>query len=129
MWEGDHLWWLVTVSKLTHNAKLAWQHSQNLCSVDSSSLPHNGQVWLIDLSTLTLQVLTTISLFHKAHMKPASFLFRVLHKMFIHFNLKIKGSTPTHLFSTKLIFGLDFLNIFLLSTIVKENKGSLPFHE
>ncbi len=96
--------------------------------MDSSSLPNNGQVWLIELSTLDLQVLIAIALFHKAHMKPTSFLLFVLHQMFIHFCLKIKGSTPT-LFSTTLIFGLESLNIFLPSVVVKENKRSMPFHE
>ncbi len=107
----------------------ACQPAQNLCNVDSSLVLHNGQVRLIELSTLTLQVLTTIALFHKAHMKPASFLFCILHQMFVHLNLKVKGSNPTHLFSTTLIFGLESLNIFLPNAIVKKNKSSLPFHE
>ncbi len=97
--------------------------------MDLFSLSHNGQVWLIDLSTLTLQMLIAIALFHKAHMKPASFLLHILHQMFIHLNMKVKGSAPTHLFSTTLIFGLESLNIFLLSEVVKENRSSPHFHE
>ncbi len=96
-------------------------------NVNSSSLSHNEQVWLIKLFTLTLQVLTAIALFHKAHMKPTSFLLRILHQMFIHFGLKVKGRTPTHLFSNTLFFGLESLNIFLPNAVVKENKGSSTF--
>jgi hypothetical protein len=74
-------------------------------------------------------VLTAIALFRKAHMKLAFFLLGILHQMFIHLNLKVKGSTPTHLFSITLIFGLESFNIFLPSAIVKENRGSPPFYE
>jgi len=88
-----------------------------------------GKVWLIKLFNLTLQMLTTIALFHKAHTKQASFLLCILHQMFIHFNMKVKGNTLTHLFSTTLIFGLESLNIFFPSAVVKENRSSSPFHE
>jgi hypothetical protein len=62
-------------------------------------------------------------------MNPASFLLGILHQMLIHLSLKVKGSGPTHLFSTTLIFGLESFNIFFPSAIVKENRGSLPFYE